>query len=109
MIGISSCSSFKNSSYDDNDGIYSSSSSRETTLDENQTYTQVRQPSVYADKFKDMQDEFEETEEQSVFLGEPVKQVLVAARRGAQKRTDCVDVSHACGFFEAWCGVHQPA
>lgn len=63
MISISSCSSFKNSSYDDHDGIYSSSNStRETTLDENQTYTQTRQSSVYADKFRDMQEEFEETE-----------------------------------------------
>ena len=60
-IGITSCSSFKNSSYDDNDGIYSSSRN-ETTLDENQTYTQVNQNSVYVDKFKNMQDEFEETE-----------------------------------------------
>lgn len=57
MITLSSCSSFKNSSYDDYDGIYSSSTS-ETTRDENQTYNQVNSNNLYVDKFKDMQEEF---------------------------------------------------
>lgn len=61
-LGISSCSSFKNSSYDNNDGIYSSTTSRETTLDNNQEYTQVKQPNVYAEKFKQMEEELYENE-----------------------------------------------
>lgn len=61
-IGITSCGSFKNSSYNDTDGIYSSSSNRETTLDNNQNYTQVKPKSVYVEKFKQMEDELAETE-----------------------------------------------
>lgn len=61
-IGITSCGSFKNSSYTDNDGIYSSTSNRETTLDKNQTYTQVKPTNAYAEKFKQMQSDLEETE-----------------------------------------------
>ncbi|WP_338410329.1 hypothetical protein [uncultured Flavobacterium sp.] len=57
-----SCGSFKNVSVDDSDGIYNSGSKKETTLDENQTYTQVKPSNVYVDKFKQIQNEFAETE-----------------------------------------------
>lgn len=61
VISITSCSSFKNSSYYDSDGIYSSSD-RETSIDNNQTYTQTKPNSVYVDKFRQIQNDFEETE-----------------------------------------------
>jgi uncharacterized membrane protein YgcG len=61
-IGITSCGSFKNSSYDDTDGIYSSTSNRETTIDDTQVYTQEKPKSVYAEKFKQMEEDLYETE-----------------------------------------------
>ncbi len=62
LVGISlvSCGSFKNSSYEDVDGIYNSSSKRNTTLDENVAYTQVKPNDEYVQKFKEIQKSFEE-------------------------------------------------
>lgn len=83
-IGIASCGSFKNSSYDDNDGIYSSNTTnRETTLDTNQEYTQVKPTNAYAQKFKQMEEELNETEyftDVDSYSSNPVDTVYVTER-----------------------------
>ena len=94
-IGVTSCSSFKNSSYEDTDGIYSSSRT-ETTLDETQTYTQVRPNNVYVDKFKNIQDEFEETEyftDVDTYSSNPTDTVYVIERSYAGWGNNSSDIN----------------
>lgn len=63
LVGISviSCGSFKNSSYEDNDGIYSSTSKRETELNREEQSVNANSNIEYAQKFKDLQRNFEES------------------------------------------------